>query len=82
MTEPPVPRSEQDARYEIRIQGHLDAHWDDWFEGFTVTNYADGTTTLSGVVVDQAGLHGLLAKVGGLGMTLISVKAVNSDQST
>jgi hypothetical protein len=79
MSEPHAPGSVSDNRYEIRIQGHLDVHWDDWFEGLTVTNYADGTTTLSGVVVDQAGLHGLLGKIGGLGLTLISVNAMNSD---
>jgi hypothetical protein len=80
MSEPQAPVPAPGSRYEIRIQGHLDAHWDDWFEGLTVTNYADGTTTLSGVVIDQAGLHGLLGKIGGLGMTLISVNAMNSDQ--
>jgi hypothetical protein len=66
--------------YQIRVEGHLDAHWDDWFEGLTVTNHADGTTTLSGVVGDQAGLHGLLRRIGGLGMTLVSVNASRSDE--
>jgi hypothetical protein len=59
-------------RYEIRIQGHLDAHWDDWFEGTAILNNDDGTTTLSGVVGDQAALHGMLRRIGGLGLTLIS----------
>lgn len=81
MSEPHAPGTASDNRYEVRIQGHLGADWDDWFEGFTVTNFADGTTTLSGAVVDQAGLHGLLGKIGGLGMTLISVNAMNSDRS-
>jgi hypothetical protein len=69
-----------DNRYQIRIQGHLDAHWDDWLEGLAVTNEADGTTTLSGVVIDQARLHGLLGRIGGLGMTLISVNVIEGDQ--
>jgi hypothetical protein len=66
--------------YEIRIEGHLDAHWDEWFEGLTVTNHADGTATLSGVVGDQAGLHGVLGRIGGLGMTLLSINAARDDE--
>lgn len=61
------------ACYELRIGGHLDRHWSTWFEGLTVTQEDDGTTTLRGVVRDQSDLHGLLAKVRDLGTTLISV---------
>ncbi|MCU1636921.1 MAG: hypothetical protein JWQ68_2160 [Cryobacterium sp.] len=78
MSEPQARGLAGDNRYEIRVQGHLDAHWDDWFEGLTITNEADGTTTLSGVVIDQARLHGLLGKIGGLGMTLISFNAIGN----
>jgi hypothetical protein len=61
------------ATYELRIGGHLDQHWETWFDGFTLTLEGDGTSTLRGVVRDQPELHGLLAKVRDLGITLISV---------
>jgi hypothetical protein len=61
------------AQYEIRLNGHIDAHWADWFEGLTSTPLSDGTTILSGPIPDQAALHGLLRKVGDLGITLVSV---------
>jgi hypothetical protein len=71
-----MPRDHQPPRsYEIRIQGHLDQHWSDWFGGLIVTHEDDGTTTLRGAIADQAHLHGLLAKVRDLGATLISVNA-------
>jgi len=59
--------------YRIRIKGHLDPGWSDWFEGMTITLEEDGTTLLSGPVTDQAALHGLLKKVRDLGMPLVSV---------
>jgi len=59
--------------FQIRIKGHLDSQWTDWFEGLTVTLEEDGNTLLSGPVIDQAALHGLLKKVRDLGMTLVSV---------
>jgi hypothetical protein len=65
------------ARYELQVEGHLDEHWSSWFGGLTLVHERDGTTTLSGVVTDQAELHGLLAKVRDLGATLISVKATD-----
>lgn len=66
------------SRYEIRLQGQLDESWSDWFEGFTLTGESDGTTTLTGPVIDQAALHGLLRRVGDLGVTLISVNVLRS----
>jgi len=63
--------------YHIRLQGHLDSGWSDWFGGVTVTFKDDGTTLLIGEVIDQAALHGLLKKVRDLGLTLISVNRVN-----
>lgn len=63
------------ARYEIRVEGHLDDHWASWFGGLTLTQDDDGTTTLRGVVADQAELHGLLAKVRNIGVALLSVTA-------
>lgn len=68
------------GRYEIRLKGHLDARWADWFEGLSFTHESDGTTILSGPVVDQAALHGLLRKVRDLGMPLISVSPVDASR--
>ncbi len=65
-------------RYEIRLEGQLDQRWSDWFEGFALTNESDGTTTLTGHVIDQAALHGLLRRVGDLGVTLLSVNTITS----
>ena len=66
--------------YEIRLKGHLDDRWVEWFEGLTITLEDDGNTLLTGPVVDQAALHGLLKKVRDLGMPLISVSSVESGQ--
>ena len=59
--------------YHIRIKGHLDAHWQDWFDGLAITLTDDGDTILNGVIVDQAALHGLFRKICNLGLTIISV---------
>ena len=70
--------------YEIRIKGHLDDKWADRFEGLTITLEDNGTTLLTGLVIDQAALHGLLKKVRDLGMPLVSVGPVEhgrADQS-
>ncbi|HEY3409151.1 MAG TPA: hypothetical protein VGK53_13345 [Propionicimonas sp.] len=61
--------------YTLRVAGRLDPRWVAWFDGFTVTADADGTTTLRGTVADQAQLHGLLAKIRDLGVALVSVEA-------
>lgn len=65
--------------YEIRLKGHLDHQWGEWFGGMIVT-YDKGDTLLTGQVVDQAALHGLLRKVRDLGMPLISVCGVEPKQ--
>ncbi len=57
----------------IRIAGHLDPKWTEWFEGFTVIHTAEGQTLLSGEVVDQAAFYGVIAKLRDLGVSLISV---------
>jgi hypothetical protein len=68
--------------YQIRIDGQLDRQWTDWFEGLTITQEADGKTVLTGHVVDQSALHGLLKKVRDLGMPLISVNRIETDGSS
>ena len=64
----------QGGRYEIRLQGHLEPRWADWFDGLSLRQESDGTTVLSGSVVDQAALHGLLTRVHDLGLPLIAVQ--------
>jgi hypothetical protein len=71
----------QPVVYQIRIKGHLGAQWADWFGGVTVTLEDNGDTLLTGPVVDQAALHGLLKKVRNLGMSLLSVISVIPDQT-
>ncbi len=75
MTWPPKRR--EPAGYRLRVDGHLDDHWSAWFDDLTLTRESDGTTSLSGFVPDQAALHGLLIKVRDLGITLISVEAMD-----
>lgn len=60
--------------YEIQVKGHLDASWDELFEGMTVASH-DSVTSISGIVADQAALHGLLARVRDYGLVLVSIKA-------
>ena len=62
--------------YQIRIKGHLGPQWADWFGGMTITLEDNGDTLLTGPVVDQAALHGLLRKVRDLGIPLISAVRV------
>jgi hypothetical protein len=61
------------AGYVLRVSGHLDPHWSQWFAGLALAHEADGTTTLTGPVADQAALHGILSRVRDLGVVLISV---------
>ena len=65
--------------YEIRLKGHLEARWGEWFEGLTITLEENGDTLLSGPLADQAALHGILKKVRDLGLTLLSVNPVEPD---
>lgn len=62
--------------YHIRVKGHLDQCWSDWFDGFTITNVENGEAILSGTIIDQAALHGLLMKVRDLGLPLLAVSRV------
>lgn len=63
----------EQSTYQIVVQGNLDPKWADWFEGFSMSSRIDGETLLIGEAVDQASLHGALAKVHGLGLTLLMV---------
>jgi hypothetical protein len=67
---------DQPMVYQIRIEGHLGPRWRDWFGAMTITLEDNGDTLLTGPVVDQAALHGLLRKVRDLGMPLISAMRV------
>ena len=62
--------------YEIRVKGHLDGHWSEWFDGLEITNLENGEAMLSGDIVDQAALHGVLAKVRDLNLGLVVVSSV------
>jgi hypothetical protein len=66
----------QPTVYQIRVKGHLGSQWTDWFGGLTVTLEDNGETLLTGPVVDQAALHGLLKKVRDLGIPLVSVVSI------
>ena len=72
-THPSTEAHYEPGLYEIRIKGHLDDRWAEWFEDMSFTHESDGTTILSGPVIDQAALHGLLRKVRDLGLPLLSV---------
>jgi hypothetical protein len=67
--------------YEIRLKGHLDDRWADWFGDVTITLEDNGNTLLTCPVIDQAALHGLLKRVRDLGMPLVSVNCVNPGQA-
>jgi hypothetical protein len=78
------PGSEQPARYQIKVRGRLDEKWSDWFDGMTLTFESAGnsspTTTLTGVVADQAELRGMLSKIWDLNLTVISVTQIELEE--
>jgi hypothetical protein len=78
----PEPAASQPVVYEIRLKGHLGSQWTDWFGGLTITLEEDGDTLLTGPVVDQAALHGLLKRVRDLGMPLVSVSPLEHEQAS
>ena len=84
MSETPTPikaHPPEPELYEIRVRGHLDARWANRFEGLTITLEDNGDTLLTGPVIDQAALHGLLKKIRDLGMPLVSVSPVEHGPS-
>ena len=76
----PTPQSHEIGPYEIRLTGHLDAHWTAWFDGLAVTHDGHGTTVISGQIADQSALHGVLQRVRDLGLPLVSVIRDEPDQ--
>ena len=72
------PEANQQMVYQFKLKGHLGQQWLNWFEGLTVTLEEDGNTLLSGSVIDQSALHGILKKIRDLGMPLISVNSVET----
>ena len=75
---------QNEARYEIRVDGHLDQRWSDWFEGMELTQAFNQNgspiTVLTGTIVDQAALHGILASVRDIGIPIISVNRIESHE--
>jgi hypothetical protein len=72
----PANRDDESGWYEVRLRGRLDPRWSTWLDGVQVTVGAHGTTVLTGYVVDQSALHGLLTRVRDIGLPLISVARV------
>lgn len=75
--DPDVPKI-----FQIKIKGHLGQQWAGRFDGLTITLEEDGNTVLSGPIVDQSALHGILKKIRDLGMPLLSVNTIDSDQAS
>ena len=71
---PNPARCDEEALYEIRVKGHLDQDWSCWLDGLTIEPQARGETLLTGLVRDQAALHGLLNKIRDLGLPLLGVE--------
>ena len=67
--------------YRLRVRGHLDEHWSRWFGDLELTHSDDGSTSLTGVISDQAELHGLLNKIRDIGVALLAVEVVDPSDS-
>ena len=79
-THPSTEAHDGPGLYEIRLKGHLDQRWADWFDGLQITLQDNGDTMLTGPVDDQAALHGVLKRIRDLGLPLLSVIRADSDQ--
>jgi len=79
------PKPEADPNqpivYQVRVKSHLGSDWTDWFQGLTITLEENGDTLLTGPVIDQAALHGLLKRVRDLGISLVSVNPVECNEA-
>ena len=73
------PIGPEHALTTIRLKGHLDRRWAEWFDGLTLTHEADGTTLLTGPLADQAALHGVFIKIRDLGLPILSVQLVETN---
>lgn len=82
MSATPMPDPDEPLIYQIRLKGYLEDAWNDWFGAVTITLNDDGTTLLTCHVIDQAELYGILRKVRDLGMILISIQQLASDDDT
>ncbi len=80
-THPMQQEHEEAGLYEIRIHGHLDSRWAGWFDSLDFTLEENGDTLISGKVIDQAALFGLLRKVRDMGLSLVSVNRVSAGQA-
>lgn len=79
MTGQQLPK-DRPSTYQIRIDGHLEKRWEAWFEGVSITLADTGETIMTCEVVDQAALHALLTKIRNLGLPLLSVNRISSDE--
>lgn len=79
-SEPTQPIVYEALIYQIRLKGHLDGRWVEWFGGLTITQEANGDTLLAGPVVDQSALFGLLKKVRDLGLPLLAVNCIQAEE--
>ncbi len=75
----PTSDPRQPTIYQIRVKGYLDSQWSDWFDGLKFTSEENGITLLTGSVIDQAALHGLLKKIRDLGLPLLSVNRIEPE---
>jgi hypothetical protein len=66
------------THYQIKVKGQLDPHWSEWFDGLTLSHETDGSTILSGPVIDQAALYGILLKLHNLNLSLLAVNQVEA----
>jgi hypothetical protein len=78
---PVSENNDEQVIYQIKVKGILDEQWSDWFDGMTVKPHSHEDTTLTGLIRDQAALHGLLSKIRDLGLTLLSVRRIDSIDS-
>ena len=76
-----MENSPENQTYEIKLKGNINKSWAEWDDGFVFTYESDGTTTITGDIVDQAALHGLLKRVRNLCLPLISVNRLDTDES-
>ena len=72
---------DEPSSYQIRLKGNLSPQWATYFDGFTLTNSENGEALLTGVITDQAALHGVLAKIRDLGLPLLSVNTIANEQA-